>query len=771
MQHLAELAIRWRWLLGVGGILALLAAYPAATRLQTDESVESLFGDDDPTLQQYRQMKQWFGKDQVLVLMYRDANLASEEGMSRSRRLTERVKSLRGVNATLSPWVLNEAAEGMSASKLLPFSLGGKGDKSDLPKLMRPEDPVGSGLSEIFAGYTHSRDYSRGAVVAMVSDRAAADAVVELKEVARWWSGQPDVSEVSLVGEPVLVEQAFALVRRDGARLAIITISLLSVVVLLSLFDYRLVLMMALLIGWSVIVTKATMFALGIPLSLIASILTAIVTVVAVTAVLHLGVRYHRRRERGFTPRESTSEVLQTMAGPIFWTCATDAAGFAALWFSEILPVRQFGLMIALSALCVFLSVLMFTPMCLMLPEWRWFDGAAKVRRWLTGRLRRACLLIAMKFVRYKGITVAVSLLLAAGAVFVVSRSETETSFLKNFRKDSDIVIDYGNVEENLGGAGVWDLVLDVPATFSNSFLTDVRTLEADLIDQLGGQRGLAKAISIADATAVVGKSGPGKWMSAPIRIAAMRTRLPTFIDALISKPLPEDPEHRKLRIMLRSAEGLSADTKRNLIQGVERIAAEHVARWQNELDAVTLAPPMATGYYVLMTRLVDQLVADQWRCFAAAGILIWLLMTAATRSMRLATAALLPNLLPAFLVLAAVSLGGARINMGAAMIAAVSVGLSIDGSVHLLATYRRRRALRRGSGQAAISAAGNIGAPVMLATVALVAGFSALSTSEFIPTATFGTLVAWTLIIGTAINLSVLPALVRWIDDSTPPS
>ena len=102
---------------------------------------------------------------------------------------------------------------------------------------------------------------------------------------------------------------------------------------------------------------------------------------------------------------------------------------------------------------------------------------------------------------------------------------------------------------------------------------------------------------------------------------------------------------------------------------------------------------------------------------------------------------------------------------MGAAMIAAVSVGLSIDGSVHLLSVYRRRRAIGRGTEPACVSAAGNIGAPVMLATLALVAGFSVLSTSEFIPTATFGTLVAWTLVIGTFINLSVLPALVRSLD------
>lgn len=746
------------------GILVLALAFPLSNRLETEQSVSSLFGDDDPTLEQYKDLKRWFGKDDILVLMYHDENLATEAGIERSRRLTEKVKSLDGVTATLSPWVLNEAAKGMDQANLLRFSLGGAA-KNPLPRLMRDDDPIGHGLSDVFAGYTHSADYSHAAVVAMIDDQRATETVKGLREIASWWSKQEGVDNVSLVGEPILVDQAFALVRRDGARLAIVTIALLSIVLMLVLLDHRLVGLLGLVIAWSVVVTKATMFVAGVSLSLIASILTAIVTVVAVTAVLHLGVRYHSRRSRGFSQFESMREVMLRMAAPIFWTCATDAAGFAALWFSEILPVRQFGLMVALAAINVFIALILFAPSCLMFPEWRWTRQAFSVRHKLTRTLRRFCFRVAAAFTRWRWLTVGVAVLLMVVAVVIVSRSETETSFLRNFRDQSSIVIDYGNVEENLGGAGVWDLIIDVPDSLSNAFLADVLKLEDQLLDELGGDQGLSKAISIADATEVIGRSQAGKWMPASVRIAAMRTRLPTFIGALISDPLSETSGRRKLRVMLRSAEGLPADAKRRLISGVQRIASEHVQRWESVPNETSSDRVIVTGYYVIMTRLVDQLVTDQWRCFAASAILIWLLMTLSTRSIRLATAALMPNLLPAFLVLATVSLLGGRVNMGAAMIAAVSVGLSIDGSVHLLSVYLRRRTIGRSTEQACVSAAGNIGAPVMLATVALVAGFSVLSTSEFIPTATFGTLVAWTLVIGTLVNLSILPALVRVLD------
>ena len=578
-----ESIIRWRATLFFLGVAVFAIAYPVSQQLRTEQSVVSLFGESDPTLRDYRAFKRWFGRNDVLVLMYRDENLASAAGMDRSETLTEQVRSISGVAATLSPWILNRAAEGMSPASLLSF--GSDSGEDSIPKLMRPDDTVGRGLSDIFSGYTHSEDYTHGAVVAMVNDSASAETVRELKRVAEQWRDQPGVSNVSLVGEPVLVEEAFALVRQDGARLAVLTVTLLSLVVMFSLFDVRLVALLAVSIAWSVVVSKALMFFLGVSLSLIASILTAIVTVIAVTAVLHLGVRYHSRRARGFSRQDSATMVLTQMAAPIFWTCATDAAGFAALSFSEILPVRQFGWMIAASAMGVFIALALFSPLCLTLPEIGLAQRVLPIRRGITRVLRRLCLRLARWFVGLRMVTIATSLVLLVVTVTVVARGETETSFLKNFRGKSSIATDYGNVEENLGGAGVWDLVLDVPAAVTNDSLARVQELEADLIRQCGDE-GLSKAISIADATEVLGRSSAGKLMSAPLRIAAMRLRLPAFIDALVSEPQSDAPDRRKLRVMLRSKEDLPADQKRALIQGVDRVAREHVARWESEAQS-----------------------------------------------------------------------------------------------------------------------------------------------------------------------------------------
>jgi hypothetical protein len=201
------------------------------------------------------------------------------------------------------------------------------------------------------------------------------------------------------------------------------------------------------------------------------------------------------------------------------------------------------------------------------------------------------------------------------------------------------------------------------------------------------------------------------------------------------------------------------------LIEEVDRAVIRHTSSDAWKAAAGASSSGRVTGYYVMMAHLVSNLVRDQWRCFFVSGCLVWLLLVAATGSIRLATAALIPNLLPVLIVVACVGLVGGKINMGAAMIAAVSIGLSIDGSVHFLSSYQQHRSRRHAVDIAAVHAAGNVGVPVLLATLALVIGFSVLATSEFVPTATFGVLVAATMVMGTLINLTLLPVFVVTVD------
>jgi predicted RND superfamily exporter protein len=158
---------------------------------------------------------------------------------------------------------------------------------------------------------------------------------------------------------------------------------------------------------------------------------------------------------------------------------------------------------------------------------------------------------------------------------------------------------------------------------------------------------------------------------------------------------------------------------------------------------------------------LIESLLDDQWVTFAAATIGIGLLIGITLQSVKFMIIALIPNVLSNLLVLAGLGVLGLPVNMGTVLIAAVSMGLSVDSSIHFLVVYRRRRDRGESVSQAIAAVEQEAGSAMVWATLALIVGFSALAASEFVPTIYFGVLSVATMIGGILGNLIVLPLLV----------
>ena len=172
--------------------------------------------------------------------------------------------------------------------------------------------------------------------------------------------------------------------------------------------------------------------------------------------------------------------------------------------------------------------------------------------------------------------------------------------------------------------------------------------------------------------------------------------------------------------------------------------------------------PAQVTGSYVLLTNLITSVSRDQWTCFAVATLGVGVMMALAFRSPLLALIALIPNVLPILGVLARWATWVCAVNMGAAMIAAVSMGLSVDSSIHYITAFRRACAGGLGVTQALDEVQKSVGRAAVYSTIALIVGFLALTTSQFVPTIYFGSLVSLAMLGGLLGNIVILPLLLH---------
>ncbi|WP_347244009.1 hypothetical protein [Thermogutta sp.] len=803
---LVALWIRLRGLFFVIGMLLVAVAMPLSARLPVDRSLLHMLAANDPERKIWSEFEQIFGTQDFVLIAYRDTQLfaASGEGIARLSEVAQRLRAVSGVK-----------------------------DVWSLDQLLGPAIVSRSSLAEsvrhLFENYTHNALGNVAAVIVLIdplSDHGEAQRATAIDQLTAIASSLP---EGVIVGPPVVVETGFRMVERDGSRIAWTAGILLAGVILICSGQLRWVLIAAMLITTSVTGAKATFAILGGSGNLIDSALVAVITVIAVATLMHLVVRVENARWRGHSAESALHASTRQLTLPVMLALATDAIGFGALTVSGVTPVRSFAVVAVLAVGWLLIAMLCFLPATFMGAEKiavrvrretiRFFASsvflrAETLRRSLTeaGPLQAVLQGVLKVSLRHRWRVVTTAIVLMAASLWGWLRAKYETDFTRSFREDSSIVRAYEWLDQELGGAGVWDIALPAPGHLTPEYLAAVENLqnrlrtEVKIESQGRSVPGLAKVLSLADLRAALNSLPlPSAFSSRWTEDWALRfvqMRMPGLYRALYTAD-PREPTRWWFRILLRSQERETGESRVALVRQVRQIVEEewpriiqswphkepspaesrHEAQASFTGDSMTSRiGPLVTGYYVIFGELVRGLVVQQGLSFIIAIVGMALLFAVAFRNLTWVFGVLFANLLPVVVLMGTLGWIGVRINMGSAMMAAVSLGLSVDASIHYLTAFQRALKAGRSITRALREAQNTVGPATVYATLALVVGFLSLTRSQFVPTADFGILVSWTMVGGLVSNLVLLPCLLsfskrhnisalraRWFSDNHP--
>ena len=820
--------LRWRMVVLPVVAILFLFSLPIAARLEFDQSIESLYAEDDEYFSAYDRSKQLFGGDEFAIVAWPEDGLFEPDSDVVSERSRERIEAL-GEKIADVPGVYPESLQTLPAATDVQGRIGDSLRELGLPVV----------LSRIIDKFDFSAEQAQAVKltesVLVGEDRHTTAIVIRLKPATSELPRGETVARIRelaaahdppafVVGEPVQVHDMFRYVEEDGRVLFHVSLLLLAGVLFLMFRTLRWVLLPLVVVLVTIRWTEAILVLSGAKLSMVSSMLNSLVTIIGIATATHIALRFREKRQSESISREAAlSDTVSELAPAIFWTCATTAVGFAALLSSEITPVRSFGLMMSLATLIVFFVVVLITPGGMA----RWRRPAAESSA-PTIATRLLDLLIGDpvpapaerhlvralggvgQLVHHRPTTVGfTAAAIVAIAGLGITRLRVETDFSKNFRDDSSLVQSLNFAESKLGGVGTWEVNFAAPDELTPEYLELVRTIAAQLREELGSSASesesragrLTKVVALTDGLDLVPqKVGAGflsKQFSLDQRLDMLQAIQPEFLKSLYN------PEQDRMRIVLRGLERQPSASKLALISRVREIVRERVEvgirnaefGMRNEQQAAAdieeptgvesddqnpalrtphsafnSRPAEATGLFVLLTFLIESLLRDQLVSFVIAAVGIGLMLSLAFRSVRLGIAALVPNLFPIVLVIGFMGWSGLPINIATAMIASVSMGLTVDSSVHYLAQYQRLR--RQGESVAAAleKTQTSVGRALVFANVALVAGFSVLTLSHFIPLVYFGILVSVAMLGGLTGNLFLLPLLLTYVDRESMP-
>ena len=765
---------RW-WLLGLA-LLMTVVAWPISRKLAFDQSIESLYAEADPHLRDFLQSRRLFGGDEFAIVAYSEPDLFVPESGSLTEVASKRIQEFANKLDEI-PGIMTESTQNLARAFKFPYRL--------------------ETVRKIVVGVLVGEDAHTTAIVLRL--RPEKDSPVSRGETIkriRQLAAEHDPPAM-VVGEPVQIHDMFRYVEEDGRKLFGVSLALLALVLLLLLRQLRWVVLPLIVVIVSITWTEAILVLSRMKLSMVSSMLNSLMTIISVQTAMHVSL-YFRDQHRTLPSIEALRRSMVELAGPVWWTVATTAFGFGVLVTSHINPVASFGVMMAVGTLVVFVAVTMLLPGCVLIGHMSAEPEPSASDRRIAAVLGRITLWVEHHPKRVTLISLAVVAFAAAG----FSRLRVETDFSKNFREQSPIVQSLRFVESQLGGAGSWEVNFPAPPKPTAEFMDRVRSFAARLRIEFGlpteresglktnsvhntavepggltnktngleirstGTAGrLSKVLAITDGLDLIPESIFFKSLSLETRLDLLGGIQRDFVTSLYN------PQNRRMRIVLRAYERQPSETKLKLIESIEQLAREAFPDSDSDthagVDEVRLeeSRPQTAGLFVLLAFLIESLMDDQWTSFLVSTVGITSMMWYAFRRLPIGLMSLVPNLFPNILVIGFMGWIGLPINIATAMIACVSMGLTVDSSIIYIDGYHRARATGLRVHEALHETHRDVGRALVYSNIALMSGFSVLALSHFIPLIYFGLLVSLAMFGGLIGNLVFLPLLIGWWD------
>jgi len=166
-------------------------------------------------------------------------------------------------------------------------------------------------------------------------------------------------------------------------------------------------------------------------------------------------------------------------------------------------------------------------------------------------------------------------------------------------------------------------------------------------------------------------------------------------------------------------------------------------------------------GTTMVESSLNDLVVQSQIISMLFSIICVFIIITVSNKSLAAGFAGITPLSISILLNFAVMGFTGIKLNLGTSMVAAVSVGVGIDYTIHCLEAFKREYTASLGKGDFLRRVFFSSGKAIIINAVSVGAGFAVLMLSRFVMLGDLGLLIAFTMFSSAFVSLTVLPALL----------
>lgn len=659
-----------------------IAALVSFFRFELDTDFLNFFASGNTKAEEFNRLQSKYETGEAISILIEQADsLLDKENLQKVFTLQTAIEKLDGV-ARVESFIPSE------------ISVGSHIFQVDEKFIDRHADILEDFIKEnrFLTGKSLSTDNSKAVLLVSLEFEAEAGEVLESLEGII--HGEESWT-LSLAGNEVIGETL-----RDYLTKIILILPPCAIVLVLLVFSMilksrKFTILSIIPAGIGALWTIGTIFWSGQELNLLTIISPIFIIVMGAADGLHYTSHFIDNMSKYTDRRQLTEETLDMVGMPIFLTTITTMAGFASLTWTEVVPMRQMGIFVAVGIGYAGVLSLFFLPAVL---------SRVKLPSKLPPARESILTRLILAISQHKVLILASFITIIAISAFYIPRLEVVSNQVMFFKENSQIRQTFDKVEKYFGGA--LPLTAEIVSNRGIAALRDHKFAE-DILDierELERLPGIESAFSLFDMVADINKMITGR---------NDYPENPRFIQRLLMQIDDEDLET-----------WVSDDGLRMMI-GTDDLESLDM----DKLDDFTAAHPdirVITGMPVLFDEMNKLVVNSQIRSLGLALVLIFIMLLVTIRKIKAALVAMLPIVITMVAILGMLSITDFNLNIVTANLSAIAVGVGVDYAIHLISGiyYFRKRGL--GVTDSVDSALLSLSRPILANAFGLAIGLSA---------------------------------------------
>lgn len=716
--------------------------------LRVDVSSEVLIPETSEHLEIYRKNIARFGSDEVAFVYAEHPELFTPGRLTSLQRLGLDLAQLDGVQRVESIFTVSTISGGSGWVDTSPVMRTVPTEQSAVD--IRRDRALSNPL---LLGQLLSEDGTATVLtVYLEPDRDSDDATFVKAVEAQLEPLRDDFEALFQLGDPAVEALMSDWIRADQVVLLPLAAVVLLVLIGLSLRSGMAAFIVLANASVATLWTVAFMALFGIPVNMLNSVVPALILIIGATEDVHVFAEYRHFRALGQTGQQAVSNTGRNIGLTLLLTAGTTVLGFLVTGISELPILRSFALTASVAMALRGLLSLIVMPAWLRLPccGSGKFQTEAMPFEEVEGRKRSHLETWALRALDRPGRCIAVFAFLGGAALLLVPGVRVSNDATRFLDEESELIRRLSRFDGKLAGTKVINIELSAEA---GSFTLPERLRGlAEITDWLRQDVRIGSVVSFADYLALVNRAmfgDPNAALAVPDSAPLIAQYLIFFHRSQLQPYISAD--YGTANIVLRTRLNDSAELN-NLVADIRAGLSSN--RFQRFGVAVT-------GQSVLVADGVGHIVLAQTASLATICLLLGVSVGVLFLSFRAGAVAVLSNLFPVAVVFGIMAVFAIPLNVGTCMVAAITIGIAVDDTLHLMTRYNRQLRRERDELQAIRQSLSAELKPVSVTSISLACGFLVLGFSNFVPVRQFGVLSAIVMILALISDLVLTPVLL----------